>query len=103
MKILRKRRGFTTNSSSTADWVQPDWIKPVAPPSDYPYSSTNSTTNTAAAPVTNVVISAPRPEPHSKILSGNLVTIGGIVCTITGIFIIERLVRRFMRKGTAQE
>ena len=88
MKILRAHHGFTTNSSSAAEWVT---NLPGVPLSEF-----NAQGNVADSNVLISVTNQPteEPQPSAKVASDNLIMLGGFVCTILGIFAVERIIRK---------
>lgn len=88
MKIIRKRRGFTTNSSSAADWVEP--IVPIVVNSNG--VTTAAMTNQAT---TNHVSSVPT---QNQIMKNNVGSIAGVLCAVVGVFAFERLIRAILKR-----
>lgn len=74
MKIIREHRGFTTNSSSSSEFIGP-------PPAE-------------GEGLHAEVFSEPPPSP----LVDNLTMIGGFVLALIGIFALERLIRRWIKR-----
>ena len=128
MKILRVRRGFTTNSSASSEWVPPTWQGVVGPQKTSPSGTapttaapsggartesisgqggTSSTasgqiTGPAAATGTTVAALNPSTPSTSTNLTGNSITIGLVAAGILLAFAGERFVRRMLRKGKAE-
>lgn len=115
MKILRRHRGFTTNSSSASEWVLPTKPPEVqrmeqqqagqAVQTSDPAPSDSSVTQTSPPQSGSVtpVSTAPEPEPPPSLVVDNLIVIGGLLLTILGVFAIERLVRRVLRKARSDD
>lgn len=127
MKILRVRRGFTTNSSASSEWVPPTWqgvVGPKTSPSGTApttaapsggartesFSGQAGTSSTAGgqitgpAAVTGTTVAALNPSTPSTStnLTGNSITIGLVAAGILLAFAGERFVRRMLRKGKAE-
>lgn len=109
MKILRIRRGFTTNSSASSEWVPPPWQQnalgfrkgPNAPgysPSGSPLPGTGMPGATAES--TGVSGSAaPATGAPAAGLAGNSLTIGLVVAGVVALFAVDRLARRWLRRN----
>lgn len=82
MKILRIRRGFTTNSSASTEWVPPPNTAGPNPISSQTTPGSQGAGNAAT---------------NSQLASNGL-TIGGIALAIVSIFLAERLIRHIVRK-----
>lgn len=91
MKIIRKRRGFTTNSSSAADWVVPVPTAADFATNAYLSATTSNQVTTTAAPAQN------------QVLKNNVGSIAGVLCAVAGLFVVERLVRGFMKRKRGSE
>ena len=99
MKILRVRTGFTTNSSSAAEWivVEPE----TGPGSDTEATapSTNATSDTAVAADTAAVRPVvKRVEPSPETAWNNSLLLALLVAALALLFAIERVVRRLLRR-----
>lgn len=79
MKILRVRRGFTTNSSSASEWVPPP------PPASMP-------------PIGQTVSGIPVQEPAPPPTASNAQKVGGLAALVALAFAAERIYRKFRRK-----
>ena len=84
MKVLSVRRGFTTNSSASSEWLPP---QPGATPSE-----TSSATHPESVPV--LPIPAP---PKSPWLDG--ARLGGLIGMIALVFSIDRIFRSRRKKN----
>jgi hypothetical protein len=85
MKILRIRRGFTTNSSASTEWVPPPNAAGPNPLSGQASQTTPSSQGAGHA-------------AGNGQLATNGLTIGGIVLAIVSIFLAERVIRLVVRK-----
>jgi hypothetical protein len=92
MKILRVRRGYTTNSSSTNEWF-PNASSTSAPS---PGSSPPPVGKTITIMPTTVVPA--KTAPTARDTSSNYLKVGGLIGIVALIFLIERLVRFFLKK-----
>ncbi len=127
MRILRVKRGFTTNSSASSEWVPPTW-KGVVGPQTSPSgtapttaapsggarteslsgqggtSSTASGQITGPAAETGTTVAALNPSTPSTStnLTGNSITIGLVAAGILLAFAGERFVRRMLRKSKGE-
>ncbi len=129
MRILRIRRGFTTNSSSFTEWLPPPEEEsagqgeavPPAAGAGNPNPGTPATGQGAAGSQNSIALipktgganqqstglssppakstAAPQSPGH---LAGNTLTIGGILATLAAVFVIERIIRRFRRTDKAK-
>ena len=82
MRIVRVRRGFTTNSSAYTEWLPP-------PPAG---GAAQGTTTAQPAP------QAPAPASPA---AGNTVAVAGIVGALVAVFVAERVYRRLRRDRRA--
>lgn len=97
MKILRVRRGFTTNSSSYTEWLPP--------PSGQGQGNSATPPPAGGSPVPAVQGgsgAAPAQQSGSH-LAGNTVTVLGILAALAAVFFGERLMRRLRRKREQSE
>ena len=109
MKILRVRRGFTTNSSASSEWVPPTWKNLSGGARTESTSGQSATSSTASGQITGpaaetgTIVSALNPSTPSAStnLTGNSVTIGLVAAGILLAFAGERFVRRMLRKSKA--
>lgn len=89
MRILRVRRGFTTNSSASSEWLPPDGETPETNPPLGPESG-------PARPFTPTTKIA-YPMQHQALLS-NLTRGGGLVAVVACAFVADRLWRAFRKR-----
>lgn len=105
MKILRIRRGYTTNSSAYTEWLPPP---PGSTQGQQPAAAPPGTTAAppAAANLQGITVAPPAQPvaaaPAQGPLGGNLMMVTGIVAVVAGAFIAERVIRR-MRSGRSVE
>ena len=105
MKILRIRRGFTTNSSASSEWVPPPWQQnalgfrqgPNAPGTSPSGSPLPGSTATASGPLGKSGPAAG--DVGFGNLGANSVTLGLVLAGIAAAFATERLVRRLLRRN----
>jgi hypothetical protein len=94
MKILRIRRGFTTNSSSAAEFLPDGGRIPDAsttpPPTATPRSSGPTTIMSSVAPWGNEA--APSDPPS------NTTTLGMVFAAVAGAFVAGSVVRMVLRR-----
>ena len=109
MKILRVRRGFTTNSSSYTEWLPPP--SGGSGQSTTPPAATASGTAPAQPPTAPPPVAAHAPlhgataappaqqgaSPVGPHLAGNTATVLGILAALAAAFLGERLFRRLRR------
>jgi hypothetical protein len=86
MKIIRKRSGFTTNSSGSSDWVPPETDPALE--QDLP-SGTESQT---------LMQDQPEILPNLPTWSKPLISIGIVGLIVAGLFLLERLVRKIWKR-----
>jgi hypothetical protein len=103
MRILRRHLGFTTNSSASSEWTGGP-VGQTTPPGSKPLAAPDPAAPPATAPTQTAAYGgaaeAPgRPSP----LWDNVLVLGGILLAILGIFAIERLVRRRLRRRKAAD
>ncbi|MCB1724633.1 MAG: hypothetical protein H6959_07460 [Chromatiaceae bacterium] len=106
MKILRIRRGFTTNSSAYTEWLPPTSQQgnagAQAPPGQ---STTPPAAQGAVAPGTTPTVPAATagassptagatPPGHA---AGNTLTVVGVIGALLAVFVTERVIRRLRR------
>lgn len=103
MKILRERRGFTTNSSSTSEWSSTTPASGTA--STTPPKPTPAAPNGSDIPIGTELSFSPVAEPvaasQTNILpqgSANALAIMGVACAVGGIILGEKLVRGWLRR-----
>jgi hypothetical protein len=100
MKILRVRRGYTTNSSAYTEWLPPppqggNAGQTVTPPAQTP--SPRAAGPAATVPgQTGQGVAAQAPS-H---LAGNSLLVAGLLAALVGVFVAERILRRLRRRGT---
>jgi|UPI000731EF95 hypothetical protein len=102
MKILRLRRGYTTNSSAYTEWLPPPPQAPAAGQTQAaPGAPATAALPTPGTPATPAVaapaphgVSAPPPSPAA----GNSLVIGGLVAALVAVFVGERVLRRRKRR-----
>ena len=123
MKILRVRRGFTTNSSASSEWVAPRWeqqllgpkVQSGTSPSGTSPSGSSSGTSQTASPsastatqaaagqgATSTLAAAPAAQSGSGGLAGNGAILGLLALGIVLAFAAERLFRGLMRRRRVQ-
>ena len=100
MKILRIRRGFTTNSSASSEWVPPQWTpgsKVPPAPGSAPSVSGASPSGTPPTSVTPVA-TEPMPAPVQPVsnLPTNAWAVGGVLGLVALVVAIERTMRRVL-------
>lgn len=97
MKILRVRRGFTTNSSGSAEWIPPD-SEQIEPPGSSGTNDGAATQQTAPGGLT-VTNGAPSRQtaPNSKYASNGAI-IGGIFGLLISLFFLEKWFRKLWKK-----
>jgi len=133
MKILRRHRGFTTNSSSASEWIDPE-----RPPASIPLDQFDADGNRIlptptpesgsgdGGPATISLegfefnpFATPSPSPSPKpeataapvpveeelpsVASENTAMVLGFLGAILGIFALERMLRLWWRKRKEQE
>ena len=98
MKILRRHKGFTTNSSSASEWLIPG--KPVGGGTNQYDASGNLVSNASTTAVTEAASS---PTPPSNPLAGNTLMVVGLLGAVLGLFAVERLIRRILKKKSIDE
>lgn len=110
MKILRHHKGFTTNSSSSSEWVTPGMSATTLPDDAFDAQGNLIDTNQTTAASTNAAqtnaVTEVDPDHHEALnqnFSNNLIMIGGFICAILGIFAVERLLRKVLKKPAAPE
>ena len=81
MKILRIRRGFTTNFSASTEWIPPP------PGSTVPGSTLQGSTGQSPTPGT----------PANNQLANNGLIVGGLLAAVVSAVVIERFVRNIRR------
>ena len=119
MKIIREHHGFTTNSSASSEWVDlaakyqqlareqaaeeaAQRAKEEGLTGDEPAAKQGGeidgadSANESASPVIPEAPSAP-PNPFIS----NIATLGLIVCSVLGIFALERGVRKYLKTRKA--
>lgn len=113
MKILRIRRGYTTNSSAYTEWLPPP-AGGSAQSNGAPATGTasgGSGPGGASAPVVSgtqapSAMGSTQTQPPSQ-LGGNSLLVGGLLAAVVAVFVGERLVRRLRlgrhRVGDADE
>jgi len=104
MKILRIRRGYTTNSSAYTEWLPPPPETPAAGQSAQGAApAATPATPAASAAGTGPAVPAATVQPVSSQpaspLGGNALVIGGLAGALVVVFAIERLIRRLRRKS----
>ncbi len=97
MKILRVRTGFTTNSSSAAEWVV------VEPETDATAAASDTTpaTTTPAAATSDTAVVKPMPKLVKATADrtvSNTVILGLLVAGLALLFALERLIRKAWRR-----
>ena len=109
MKILRSHHGFTTNSSSASEWIRtggPE-TKHLGEKFDAQGNLVTNYVSGSGSIHTTVVQTAKAPAsttaPASSNANNNLVMIGGLVGAVLGVFAIERIVRKALKKPAAPE
>lgn len=99
MNILRRFKGFTTNSSSAAEWTPPsDLLNKDA-------ATDGKTAENAPANVANSAMTEKRTESApgtASRLSENVTIIAGFALAVVGVFVVERLIRRLLRNRRAR-
>ena len=122
MKILRIRRGYTTNSSSYTEWLPPEPAgqagtgatppppsQPAATPASVARPATTASGATASAgnvqstPATmpaTMPATAPQAAPTQATsqLAGNSLLVGGVAVAMAVVFVVERIFRRLRGK-----
>jgi pyruvate/2-oxoglutarate dehydrogenase complex dihydrolipoamide acyltransferase (E2) component len=115
MKILRIRRGYTTNSSAYTEWLPPP---PGTAASGQTGQGGATGTTTGAAPAGPAPASAGTPAAASPTvpapgaqsvgaqsaspLAGNALIVAGLVAAVVAVFGIERLLRRLRRNSAGE-
>ena len=126
MKILRVRRGFTTNSSASSEWVPPAWRPNSLPPSLSQKDGSPSATGTSSSgatgsggspgtnPAATTQIAGTNSQTRAEIpaatppgaaansnLTANTLTTGLLIGGVILLFGAERLARRMFQKSRA--
>lgn len=93
MKILRVRRGFTTNSSASSEWLPPTSTSTAS-------SSNPSTVVTTTTSVNNTPRSTPwdATGQEQAAREANLLRLGGLIAFVAVAFVVERAMRLFIKK-----
>lgn len=111
MKILRIRRGYTTNSSAYTEWLPPpgggsaqgSGATGTAPGGSGPAASSAPAVSGTQAPS---AMAGAQTQPPSQ-LGGNSLLVGGLLAAVVAAFVGERLLRRLRpgrhRVGDADE
>ncbi|MFW5829777.1 MAG: hypothetical protein ACOCXA_05900 [Planctomycetota bacterium] len=105
MRILRRHRGFTTNSSSASEWadIQKDMQEN---PEKYGLPPRTDQAEPAEAREPQAEAREPqadKPETaqsfdRESVLRDNLMVIGGLVLAVLGIVLLERMLRRWLAR-----
>lgn len=108
MKILRVRRGFTTNSSSYTEWLPPpNGSTPAAAPpgpNGPAQAQTGPVPVTPPTPAVTVAPPAQQAVPATNAnLAGNTSMVLGLLAALAAVFLGERLVRRLRRSRQQEE
>lgn len=109
MNILRRFKGFTTNSSSAAEWTPPPDLLEPDKPNDADGGtepSANSATQGAAQPASansaTVEESGRSDTAAASRLNENVTILAGFALAVLGVFVVERLIRRLVRNRRAR-
>lgn len=113
MKILRVRRGYTTNSSAYTEWLPPPaggGAQSSGAPAGGAAVGGSGPAGTSAPAASGTQAPSPMPlaQPQSPSqLGGNSLLVGGLVAAVVAAFVGERLLRRLRpgrhRVGDADE
>ena len=99
MTILRRFKGFTTNSSSAAEWTPPpDLLNGDA-------ATGEKTAEDAPANAANSAVTEKRAETApgtASRLTENVTILAGFALAVVGVFVLERLIRRLIRNRRAR-
>lgn len=98
MKILKIRRGFTTNSSASSEWIPSPNGSPSGTPSN---TLPNSAPGTTFTPVTKIVLPM-NAQPGGSSTISNLTKGGGLIALVAVIFLADRTVRTLLRRRKAK-
>ncbi len=85
MRILRVRRGFTTNSSASSEWIPPE--------ANPPRPSLNESLH-----VTKVVLPVGATPPPQAVNWGDAAKVGGLISIVAAFFVAERAARSIVRR-----
>ena len=99
MRILRRRRGFTTNSSGANEFL-PDGGRRVAGVSSTPAPSSSSS---AQPVITQVQSWGPPPEVAPSARASNLKTVGVASVVVAGALLAVPVIRFLTRKKKKQD
>jgi hypothetical protein len=107
MKILRVRRGFTTNSSAYTEWLPP----PGGASANGGQGAAGTTASAGADPAMSppagatpgIVVPAPTTSPAQVFqppshAGGNAMAIVGIAGALATVFVAERVIRQALRR-----
>ena len=108
MKILRSHKGFTTNSSSASEWVDPGMPPPAIPPLEVFDANGNLIEGADATPqkdlpTTSTSASATQSTTPPSPLADNAIMLVGFVLTILGLFALERFIRSMLKKKSEDD
>jgi hypothetical protein len=122
MKILRRHRGFTTNSSSASEWIDPSDPPASIPLDQFDASGsriptpqpTTATRDEGPATISLEGYTAPKPSATStpapkatpaprNIAAENTLMVFGFLGTVLGVFVLERIIRRKLRQRKEED
>lgn len=110
MKILRVRRGYTTNSSSYTEWLPPEQGSASGQAGTPSSGGANAgqaqpaaqapAVAAGAAQTVAVAGNAPASQQPASHAAGNGLVLGGLIAGVLALFLGERLIRRLRRKSS---
>jgi hypothetical protein len=102
MKILRVRRGFTTNSSASSEWIPPPGAAPGAAPGATSGSPTLPSGAANFTPQAKVVLPMSSGQTSPATSWSDSMKVGGLVGIVALAFVIEKVIRKFRARKTEQ-